>query len=49
MSAERCGLKVKKSSFYNLTDFLGRLRSLVTARAGRLHANGRLFSVDKLT
>ncbi len=36
-------------NFYNFTDFLYRLRSLVTVRAGRLDANGRLFSVDMLT
>jgi type IV pilus assembly protein PilO len=38
-----------KGNFYNFTDFLYRLRSLVTVRAGRLDANGRLFSVDTLT
>ena len=35
-------------NFYNLADFLYRLRSLVTVRAGRLDATGRLFSVDTL-
>jgi len=35
--------------YYNLTDFLYRLRSLVAVRAGRLDASGRLFSVDRLT
>jgi type IV pilus assembly protein PilO len=36
-------------NFYNLADFLYRLRSLVTVHAGRLDATGRLFSVDTLT
>jgi type IV pilus assembly protein PilO len=36
-------------NFYNLADFLYRLRSLVSVRAGRLDATGRLFSVDTLT
>jgi type IV pilus assembly protein PilO len=36
-------------NFYNLADFLYRLRSLVTVNAGRLDATGRLFSVDTLT
>src|SRR5262249_7547047 len=31
-------------NFYNLADFLYRLRSLVTVHAGRLDATGRLFS-----
>jgi type IV pilus assembly protein PilO len=35
-------------NFYNLADFLYRLRSLVTVHAGRLDASGRLFSVDTL-
>jgi len=35
-------------NFYNLADFLYRLRSLVTVHAGRLDATGRLFSVDTL-
>jgi type IV pilus assembly protein PilO len=35
--------------YYNLADFLYRLRSLVAVRAGRLDASGRLFSVDRLT
>jgi len=36
-------------NFYNLADFLYRLRSLVTVNAGRLDATGRLFEVDTLT
>ena len=36
-------------NFYNLADFLYRLRSLVTVHAGRLDATGRLFAVDTLT
>jgi type IV pilus assembly protein PilO len=35
-------------NFYNVADFLYRLRSLVTVHAGRLDATGRLFSVDTL-
>lgn len=33
-------------TFYALSDFLFRLRTLVTVRRGELHATGRLFSVD---
>ena len=36
-------------NFYNLSDFLYRLRSLVTVQGGRLDATGRLFAVDTLT
>jgi type IV pilus assembly protein PilO len=36
-------------NFYNLADFLYRLRSLVTVHGGTLDATGRLFSVDTLT
>jgi type IV pilus assembly protein PilO len=36
-------------NFYNLADFLYRMRSLVTVQAGRLDATGRLFAVDTLT
>jgi type IV pilus assembly protein PilO len=36
-------------NFYNLADFLYRLRSLVSVRAGQLDATGRLFSVDTLS
>jgi type IV pilus assembly protein PilO len=36
-------------NFYNLSDFLYRLRSLVSVHAGRLDATGRLFAVDTLT
>src|SRR5262249_2454820 len=35
-------------NFYDLADFLYRLRSLVTVHAGRLDATGRLFSVATL-
>ena len=35
-------------NFYNLADFLYRLRALVTVHGGRLDATGRLFSVDTL-
>jgi type IV pilus assembly protein PilO len=38
-----------QGNFYNLSDFLYRLRSLVSVHAGRLDATGRLFSVDTLT
>lgn len=36
-------------NFYNLADFLYRMRSLVRVSAGRLDATGRLFAVDTLT
>jgi Pilus assembly protein, PilO len=36
-------------NFYDLADFLYRLRSLVSVHGGRLDATGRLFSVDTLT
>ena len=35
-------------NYYGLTDFLFRLRSLVTVRGGALAASGRLFSVDSI-
>jgi len=35
-------------NFYDLNDFLFRLRSLVGVRGGALQASGRLFSVDSL-
>jgi len=38
-----------QGNFYDLADFLYRLRSLVSVHAGRLDATGRLFSVDTLT
>jgi type IV pilus assembly protein PilO len=38
-----------QGNFYNLSDFLYRLRSLVSVHAGRLDATGRLFAVDTLT
>jgi type IV pilus assembly protein PilO len=38
-----------QGNFYNLADFLYRLRSLVTVHGGRLDATGRLFAVDTMT
>jgi Tfp pilus assembly protein PilO len=35
--------------FYSLSDFLYRLRNLVTVHDGRLDANGRLFTVESMT
>ena len=35
-------------NFYELSDFLYRLRNLVSVQRGRLLAHGRLFAVDKL-
>jgi Pilus assembly protein, PilO len=35
-------------SFYSLSDFLFRLRTLVSVRHGELHAAGRLFSVESV-
>jgi hypothetical protein len=35
--------------FYGLSDFLYRLRSLVTVHDGNLEASGRLFNVDTVT
>jgi type IV pilus assembly PilO-like protein len=35
-------------SFYALSDFLFRLRTLVSVRRGELHAAGRLFSVERV-
>jgi Tfp pilus assembly protein PilO len=35
--------------FYGLTDFLYRIRSLVSVRDGELDARGRLFTVDTVT
>jgi hypothetical protein len=36
-------------SFYALSDFLFRLRTLVSVRRGELHAAGRLFSVETVS
>jgi hypothetical protein len=36
-------------NFYDLADFLFRLRNLVDVRRGALDARGRLFAVDKLS
>jgi hypothetical protein len=35
-------------NYYSLTDFLFRLRKLVSVHRGTLDATGRLFSVDRL-
>ena len=40
---------VFNGDFYGLSDFLYRLRSLVSVRDGRLDASGRLFTVDTVT
>ena len=37
-----------KGTFYNLSDFLYRLRTLVHVDEGRLAATGRLFAIDTL-
>jgi hypothetical protein len=37
-----------EGNFYSLSDFLYRVRNLVSVQRGRLVANGRLFSVEKL-
>jgi Pilus assembly protein, PilO len=37
-----------KGNFYNLSDFLYRLRTLVVVDEGRLAATGRLFAIDTL-
>ena len=37
-----------KGNFYNLSDFLYRLRTLVHVSDGRLAATGRLFAIDTL-
>lgn len=38
-----------EGSFYNLTDFLFRLRNLVAVQHGQLSATGRLFAIDTLS
>jgi hypothetical protein len=38
-----------EGNFYDLADFVYRLRNLVGVYGGRLDATGRLFTVDKLT
>jgi Tfp pilus assembly protein PilO len=40
---------VFQGNFYDLADFVYRLRNLVGVRDGRLDASGRLFTVDKLS
>ena len=37
-----------EGDFYNLSDFVYRLRTLVSVRDGKLEANGRLFAVDSV-
>lgn len=37
-----------EGNYYDLTDFLFRLRNLVAVRDGRLDAHGRLFTLDQL-
>ena len=37
-----------EGNYYDLTDFLFRLRNLVIVRDGRLQASGRLFTLDAL-
>lgn len=39
---------VFQGNYYELSDFLFRLRNLVGVRDGKLEAKGRLFTVDKL-
>ena len=39
---------VFQGNYYELSDFLFRLRTLVGVRDGKLEATGRLFAVDKL-
>ena len=39
---------VFRGNFYELSDFLYRLRSLVAVRDGRLDVDGRLYSVDTI-
>lgn len=36
-------------NFYSITDLLYRLRNMVYVRSGALEANGRIFSVNKVT
>jgi hypothetical protein len=38
-----------KGNFYDLVDFLFRVRTLVDVRRGALAANGRMFAVDTLS
>ncbi len=40
---------VFNGSFYDLSDFVYRLRHLVSVRGGALRARGRLYSIDSLT
>ena len=38
-----------EGNFYNLSDFLFRLRNLVAVRDGELNASGRLFNVQSIS
>jgi type IV pilus assembly protein PilO len=38
-----------EGNYYDLTDFLFRIRNLVTVRDGKLEASGRLFTLDSLS
>ena len=38
-----------EGNYYDLTDFLFRLRNLVSVRDGELAADGRLYSLDTLS
>ena len=38
-----------EGNYFDLTDFLFRLRNLVTVRDGRLSSSGRLFTLDTLS
>jgi Tfp pilus assembly protein PilO len=38
-----------EGNYFDLTDFLFRLRNLVTVRDGRLSSSGRLFTLDSLS
>ncbi len=38
-----------EGNYYDLTDFLFRLRNLVSVRDGKLEADGRLYTLDTLT
>ena len=38
-----------EGNYYDLTDFLFRIRNLVTVRDGELQADGRLFTLDTLS
>lgn len=47
---QRVGITVMfNGDYYALTDFLFRLRNLVTVRGGALNATGRMFTVQSIT